>query len=105
MFWEWIETAWTATDDGERVRAGIVGGDTDDVDHALLPTITALAGVVDGLTIEGLRIFCSEFDRLMYEIDREELARHIEYGDDGFMDARATIIVLGEVHYRAVAAD
>ena len=105
MFWEWVETAWTATEHGHRVRAGIVDGEIADVYHALLPTITALAGVVDGFTVEGLRIFCSEFDRLMYQLDREDLAHHIEYGDDGFMDARATIIVLGEAHYRAVAAD
>ena len=105
MFWEWIEVAWASTQDGDRLRAGIVSGEIADVDHALLPTIAALAGVVDGLTVEGLRVFCSEFARLMYLLDREELAHHIEYGDDGLMDARATIIVLGEAHYRAVTDD
>lgn len=105
MFWDWIEMAWAKTQGAERVRAGVVSGEIGDVDHALLPTIAALAGIVEGLTADGLRVFCSEFDRQMYLLDREELANHIEYGSDGFMDARATIIVLGEAHYRAVTKD
>ena len=105
LFWDWIETAWTMVPEGQRVRAAIVSGATVDVDAALLPLIAKLTVVVEALTADALHVFCSEFERLMYLLDREELAHHIEYGDDGFMDARATIIVLGEAHYRAVTSD
>jgi hypothetical protein len=105
LFWEWVETAWAMIPNADRVRAGILSGETVDVEQALLPTIAALALLAEGLTVDGLRVFCSEFDRHMYLLDREELAKHIEYGDDGFMDARATIILLGEAHYRAVTED
>ena len=105
LFWEWVETAWAMIPNADRVRAGILSGETVDVEQALLPTIAALALLAEGLTVDGLRVFCSEFDRHMYLLDREELAKHMEYGDDGFMDARATIILLGEAHYRAVTED
>jgi hypothetical protein len=105
MFWGWIAEAWNALPDGESIRAGILGGQTSDAEQALLPAIAALETVVEGLTVEGLTIFCRQFEKHMYRLDREDLADFIELGDDGFMGARATIIALGQAHYDAVVRD
>ena len=105
LFWDMIESAWRRTPDGQAQRRELAAGESQDPDAALAPFLTELDRVLGHLTADGLRTFGRELERALFALDCEELARRIGLGDDGFGDARATIVLLGERHYRAVLAD
>ncbi|MGO8992181.1 MAG: hypothetical protein ACLQVI_02555 [Polyangiaceae bacterium] len=105
LFWDMIESAWRRTPDGHARRRELAAGESQDPNAALAPFLTELDRVLGHLTADGLRTFGRELERALFALDREELARRIGLGDDGFGDARATIVLLGERHCRAVLAD
>jgi hypothetical protein len=107
LFWDWIAQAWRATPEGDAIRAAIVGGQFEyaDARQRMRPFFDSLDRWLGHLTKEGLVTFCREFERVVFALDREDFARHLGLGDDGFHDARATNVLLGEAHYREVAKD
>jgi hypothetical protein len=105
VFWDTIESAWRRTPDGHALRRELAAGGSRDPDAALGPFLAALDRVLAALTADGLCTFGREHERALFALDREDLARRVRLGDDGFGDARATIVLLGERHFRGVLAD
>jgi hypothetical protein len=105
MFWDSIEAAWKRTPGGRALRREIWHNAAAAPGGSLAPFLSALDRVLGELTAEGLRTFGREFDRALFTLDREDLAKHVGLGDDGFLDARSTIVVLGEERFRGVVKD
>ncbi len=102
LFWDSIDAAWKRTPAGPTLRREIWHNASATPGEALAPFLGALDRVLGELTAEGLRMFGREFDRALFTLDREDLAKHIGLGDDGFLDARSTIVLLGEERFRGV---
>jgi hypothetical protein len=107
FLWQMIELAWTKTAQADAgLRQTLLRGRVSDYEAAMRPFNTALLHVLLGtVTLDGFRLFAEEFERRLFALDREALAKHLELGDDGFLDARALIVALGEEHYQAVMKD
>lgn len=106
LFWDWVEEAWAQVPDGHALRGGILAGRAETAGPtALDPLFAALRAVLDARTPEGVVAFARELARARWRLDSQALAQHIGLGDDGFSDARATIVYLGARHYRRVQAD
>jgi hypothetical protein len=105
FFWDTIDTAWRQVPDGRALWREFSAGESGNPQVALAPMLVELDRALARLTPDGLQGFGRQLERALFALDREELARRIGLGDDGFGDARATIVLLGEWHFRAVLAD
>ena len=110
FFWEMIDLAWMkaecfgARDGG--LRESILAGSVPASDAEMAPFCKALEAVLlTDLKAPAFAKFAETWDRMVFELDREVLADHIGLGDDGFGDARSTVVALGKAHFEAVLAD
>jgi hypothetical protein len=107
FLWQMIELAWTKSEQASPgLRHRLLRKPVADYEAAVGPFKRALFQILlEELTNDGSRRFAEEFERRMFALDREALAKHVGLGDDGFSDARALIVALGEEHYNDVLKD
>lgn len=108
-FWALVEQAWAGLGpDVAAERAAVVAGTSDDpmaIEAHLKAFTDNLAALSDELSSAELTDVDRVVERLLYDIDREDIHAVTDGSDDGFLYCRGFIVALGREYYEAVAAD
>ena len=109
-FWELIESAWTSVPlldelrrealktNGADLFEGLSFGLDDEVSEALEERLRELPR-------EDLVKFNHLMEEKLFRLDREEIHRHTDGSDDGFLYCRGFIVGMGERYYHLVLAN
>ena len=109
-FWAMIEQAWPSTSQAARLRRRAISGKLAGADEARIADLLddmlqRLGQALEQLGQADLLAFDRILERKLYELDREEIHRHTDGSDDGFLYCRGFIVGLGQEFYELVSAD
>jgi len=109
-FWGMIEKAWTSAGGWKKERKALTGGTlSEDKFFELADAVNDMVAELDDALHDLEEEHLLEFDRILerklWDIDREEIQRHTDGSDDGFLYARGFIVGMGKDFYDAVNTD
>lgn len=110
-FWGTIESAWSGIDDSG-ARARLLSSDGSEREAAasaltepLEEMLVALRAILSEYTSPQLVAWDRHCERVLYDLDREDVHEALEGSDDGFLYARGFVMAAGRAHYDLVNKD
>lgn len=108
-FWALVEAAWAGLPpEVAALRQAVVKNQAEDpyaLDQHLADFLGGLTALCADLSRAELTDLDRVVERLLYDIDREDVHAVTDGSDDGFLYARGYIVALGQEYYTAVSAD
>lgn len=109
-FWGMIEKAWSSAGGWKKDRKALTEGKlSEDKFFELADAVNDMVAELDDTLHDLEEEHLLEFDRILerklWEIDREEVQKHTDGSDDGFLHARGFIVAMGKDFYEGVSAD
>jgi hypothetical protein len=107
QFWTAIEAAWQKVGGYHTERSSLALGKLSEANAEKLvgvadEVVAVLRTWLDTLSPGDLLAFDRILERKLYDIDRAEVQRATDGGDDGFLYARGLIIAAGKAYFDAV---
>ncbi|MFL6120670.1 DUF4240 domain-containing protein [Actinophytocola sp.] len=107
-FWSLIESAWawTGAEESARRRALITRASDNEAYGLDLDTfLDNLRELCEDMSAAELTALDRVLERKLYDLDRADIQRVTDGGDDGFLYCRGFIVAMGREFYQAVVAD
>lgn len=110
-FWASIETAWSGIEDGG-ARARLLSPNPTEREKAaealgagIDEMLEVLKTILSTYTSTQLAAWDGHCERLLYDLDREDVHNALDGSDDGFLYTRGFVVAAGRKHYELVTED
>jgi hypothetical protein len=107
LFWELIENSWADSPKMNKLRLKVLAsGDADDIEELVIGIedviITKFVKRLKKLDKANMTLFIHLLEEKLNHIDRPEIQKYTNGGDDGFLYSRCFIVAMGLEYYSEV---